>query len=248
MKWDDSALQLKKNVISNVPFFIRAFVDKTVIRAAEAVCRDKGIGLVGRDDVAVAFVTCTPKAMKGLMFKTLKGEGVDVSTSAGTDDDGPSFPIGEPMDKIEIEAFLAATVTGRLGTCADGVPYVVPLSFVYLDGVIYYHWFSYEGRKLQNIKKNLKVCFEADEYTRDHLNYCSVIANGTIRKVEEKQEKVKVMQSLARKFPEYATGTGHNREIQDIVDRGFEAIVDEVVIYGIHIETINGKKKGAIPR
>lgn len=125
-----------------------------------------------------------------------------------------------------------------------GKPYVVPLSFVYLHGRVYYHWFSYEGRKVANVRENPAVCFEADEYTRDHLNYKSVIADGTIARVMERGEKAEVMRALAEKFPEYATGAGHNTEIQGIVDKGFDALVEAVEVYRIDIESITGKKKG----
>jgi len=63
MKWDESASQLKKKVNSNIPFFIRSFVDRTIVTAAEGICRDKKIDRVGFDEVAMAFYTCTPKAM-----------------------------------------------------------------------------------------------------------------------------------------------------------------------------------------
>lgn len=244
MQWSPEAEKLKKEVNARIPFFVRGFVDKTVSKASEMIASARSAGSVEKEDVVEAYRANTPKAMQGLMARTLAESGVACPLPDGVRVDEPDFQIGEPMTPEDIQAFLHHAVTGRLGTCAGGEPYIVPLSFVYLDGRIYYHWFTGEGRKIKNIRENSKVCFEADEYSRDHLNYRSVIADGTISRVVEIGEKEEVMRLLAAKFPEYATGASHNAEIQGIVDKGFEALVEAVEIYRIEIASISGKKKG----
>jgi nitroimidazol reductase NimA-like FMN-containing flavoprotein (pyridoxamine 5'-phosphate oxidase superfamily) len=49
-------------------------------------------------------------------------------------------------------------------TSSSKEPCVVPLNFVYYDGRIFFHC-AKEGKKLDNIKNNQKVCFEVDELT-----------------------------------------------------------------------------------
>jgi nitroimidazol reductase NimA-like FMN-containing flavoprotein (pyridoxamine 5'-phosphate oxidase superfamily) len=247
MEWSNEARSLKTHVNGKIPIFVRKFVDRVITKVAEEHAARNPARMVTVDSVVRAYLDSTPKAMNGLMVRALQEYGVNPETFGYTgEEEGAGFTIGEPMSPEEIEQFLAVTVTGRLGTSAGNRPYVVPLSFVYLDGAIYYHWFSYEGRKIDTIRENPRVCFEADEYTRDHLNYRSVIADGSIIRVEEKAEKAKVLQALACKFPEYATGAGHNAEIQGIITKGFDAMTESVEIYRIDIEAMTGKKKGTM--
>lgn len=67
--------------------------------------------------------------------------------------------IGE-LDSEHIDMVLKTAVVGRLGCCADNMPYIVPLSFVYHDGAIYGH--TNAGRKTDMIRSNPRVCFEVD--------------------------------------------------------------------------------------
>ena len=245
MNWSSDSAELKKHINAKVPLLIRSFVDRVITRSAEALARARGSERVEREDVIRSYGSHTPQAMRGLLLNAMKEKEIDPADFGFSDDrEEKTFPIGEPMTREEIQDFLNRAVTGRLGTCADGQPYVVPLSFVYLRGSIYYHWFSDRGRKTQNIQKNSRVCFEADESTRDHVNYRSVIADGTIGRVTNTDEKTKVMRALAQKFPEYATCAEHDQQINEIVRRGFEAMVEAVEVYRIDIQHLSGKKKG----
>ena len=68
----------------------------------------------------------------------------------------------EMGERAEVERMLRGAEVGRLATCVDDEPYVVPLSFVYRDGRIIFHGAA-EGRKMENISRNPRVCFEVDE-------------------------------------------------------------------------------------
>lgn len=77
---------------------------------------------------------------------------------------------------------------------ADGQPYGVPLSFVYLDGIIYFHCAA-TGHKLDNLANNSRVSFCVVGPTRVlpaqfTTNYESAIVFGSAAQVEgtEKQE------------------------------------------------------------
>lgn len=111
-------------------------------------------------------------------------------------------------DRGEIEGLLASAVVGRLGTCLDGRPYVVPLNYFYRDGRVYFHS-RHGGRKLENLVANPRVCFEVDEvrevvrgetcssYT---CRYRSVIAEGEARIVEDPEEKRRLLDWLVSKY------------------------------------------------
>ena len=68
----------------------------------------------------------------------------------------------EIKERAEVEEVLRAAHVGRLGTCVEGEPYIVPLSFVYDDGRILFHG-ALEGKKMEQIAENPRVCFEVDE-------------------------------------------------------------------------------------
>ena len=67
----------------------------------------------------------------------------------------------EIKEREEIEPILEKSEIGRLGTCFEWEPYVVSLSFAYHDGKIVFHC-ARRGKKLDNIAKNPRVCFEVD--------------------------------------------------------------------------------------
>ena len=64
---------------------------------------------------------------------------------------------------------------GRIGCSANGLTYVVPISYAYDNRYIYAH--SKEGMKIQMMRLNPMVCFEID--TMDDLeNWQSVVVWG----------------------------------------------------------------------
>ena len=68
--------------------------------------------------------------------------------------------VGE-MSLQECRAILTASRVGRLACVRDGMPYVVPTSFVFEDGHIYS--FSLLGQKVWAMRGNPQVCLEVDE-------------------------------------------------------------------------------------
>lgn len=101
--------------------------------------------------------------------------------------------------------------TGRLGTVgADGWPMVKPLNFVYHDGRIYFHC-AMEGEKLDDIRRDNRVCFEVDlpiayvKGTRENpcraeYLYRSLIARGRAAIVTERRERLLALDLLMGKY------------------------------------------------
>jgi uncharacterized protein len=143
-------------------------------------------------------------------------------------------------DRAAIEEMLRHAEAGRLGLSADNRPYVVPLNFVYWNDAIYFHCAA-EGRKIDIIKENPRVCFEVDAfYGTVHSNrpaahaahYSSVIVFGRAALVEDLQLKFDVLQALLDK---YAPG----RQYQPL--RMSEA--DHVAIVQIMADSMTGKAR-----
>ena len=65
------------------------------------------------------------------------------------------------MTAQECRALLSANRVGRLGCVRDGMPYIVPISYVYEDRHIYS--FSLVGAKVSAMRDHPQVCLEIDQ-------------------------------------------------------------------------------------
>lgn len=67
----------------------------------------------------------------------------------------------EITDRSAIDEIIRRCRACRLGLSDEGQPYVVPLNFGYDGHALYFHG-AMEGRKIDVIRKNSRVCFEFD--------------------------------------------------------------------------------------
>lgn len=65
------------------------------------------------------------------------------------------------MSREEIARLLGRGWYGHLGCARDGHPYVVPMSYAYDGGNLYF--FTTEGTKTEFISANHEVCFQIEE-------------------------------------------------------------------------------------
>lgn len=149
----------------------------------------------------------------------------------------------EIKERAEVEEVLRAAHVGRLGTCVEGEPYIVPLSFVYDDGRIWFHG-ALEGKKMEQIAENPQVCFEVDESVLVpggdscgySFNYRSVVINGVARIIQNPEGRLKALISLGEK---YAPGKGNELTSERLATFKSLAVVE------IEIEEMTGKKNPA---
>lgn len=116
--------------------------------------------------------------------------------------------------KRQMPAEDVLAVINRCDVCRIGLfdgefPYIVPMNFGFETAedklVLYFHC-AVEGRKLDILRKNPKVCFEMDtaheltigpmpcDYS---MNYECVMGEGTIAIVEDRAEKLHALERLA---------------------------------------------------
>jgi nitroimidazol reductase NimA-like FMN-containing flavoprotein (pyridoxamine 5'-phosphate oxidase superfamily) len=94
---------------------------------------------------------------------------------------------------------------GMLATSdMENLPYVVPMSYVYVDHCIYLHCAT-EGQKLDNIIANPKVSFCVVGDTKVipesfSTTFESIILFGTAEVIEDMQEKLKGLRALVTKY------------------------------------------------
>jgi hypothetical protein len=114
-------------------------------------------------------------------------------------------------DPAVVTHILKTCHTGRLGTLAkDGRPMVTPLNFAYHEGRIYFHC-AQEGEKLDEIRRDNRVCFEVDlpvAYVKGTMEnpcraeylYRSVILQGRAIIIEDRVERLMALDYLMRKY------------------------------------------------
>jgi hypothetical protein len=86
------------------------------------------------------------------------------------------------MTRDETLRVLKKYSYGRLVLAFQNEPYVVPVSYGYDQGRIFFHS-AKQGKKVDFIKRNSRVCFEVDEWEKGSANvdesFASVICYGT---------------------------------------------------------------------
>lgn len=112
------------------------------------------------------------------------------------------------LDKTNMEELLKRAEVGHLATMGPEGPYLVPLHFLYHKGSIYFHC-GLKGRKLDNIKKDPRVCFQVEDVTAivPHelpcsysTRYASVLVEGAAQVVVDEAEKLALLEGLALKY------------------------------------------------
>jgi len=89
------------------------------------------------------------------------------------------------MTHDEMERFLKKCTHGRLGLTFQNESYVVTVSYGYDKGKIYFHS-GMQGKKVDFIKNNNRVCFEV--YERQD-GWASVLCYGTVALREDIEAK-----------------------------------------------------------
>jgi uncharacterized protein len=146
----------------------------------------------------------------------------------------------EITDYQEIAAILERAAVCRLGLSIDDCPYIVPVNFVVRNNYLYFHT-SPEGRKIDILRKNNRVCFEIDidiEVVPGEVScswgtrYRSVIGCGRAFFLKETLEKQQALNLLMEKY------SGRK-------DFSYKTeALDKVAVFSISIEKITGKKSG----
>jgi uncharacterized protein len=120
----------------------------------------------------------------------------------------------EIQSKDKIIQFLNNQPVGRIASLdSNGYPQVIPMNFVYHDGVIYMHSHPF-GEKLDNIRRNPNVGFEVDQHicflpsyyfhpsdaSQADTLYISVVMKGKAEIVQDKDEKAIALNALMSKY------------------------------------------------
>ena len=108
----------------------------------------------------------------------------------------------------------------RIAMIDGSEPYIVPLNYGYANNMIYIHS-AIEGRKIEVLKVNNRVCFEIeyatgiikkDEACKWSAKYRSIIGYGKVEIVTDTDSKKKGLDIIMKKYgyqgvPEYNEGS-----------------------------------------
>jgi len=149
----------------------------------------------------------------------------------------------EITDSEKIEAILSkAKVCFVAMAGSDGAPYVIPMNFGYKEGVFYLHSGPHEGRKMEVLKQNPRVCIAVnvgEELAWQHPDVAcsygmraeSVVAEGAVEFVNDLNEKIEIM----------------NIFMQGYTGRDFTystPAIKNVIVWRVKVEKMNCKCKG----
>lgn len=111
-------------------------------------------------------------------------------------------------DRDVIDSIIRRCQVCRLGLCDDGQPYIVPLSFGYDGHCLYVHAAS-EGRKLDILCRNSRVCFEfdilqevisSDQACNWGMRYESVIGSGVAEIMTDSHAKKAALDRIMQQY------------------------------------------------
>ena len=150
----------------------------------------------------------------------------------------------EITSRQEMDSIIRRSKICRLGFVDGQEPYIVPMNFGY-DGQVFYFHCAQEGRKLEIMRRNSRVCFEFDILEQIvegpagctwACRYQCVMGTGMAAMIDDPVEK---RAALARIMAQYAG------------DRAFtfpEEAVNRTAIFQVKIDSITGKqtKRGEV--
>ena len=140
------------------------------------------------------------------------------------------------LSREDAERILAEGEYGVLCICSEeGEPYGVPLSYVYQEGVIYFHCAPDVGHKLALLAQNGRVCFTVVGKTevlpsRFSTRYESVMAFGSA--VPEVEHKREALRALVKKY-----SPGFVAEGEAYMEKAF----GKVAVYAVRVERLTAK-------
>lgn len=141
------------------------------------------------------------------------------------------------LNKSEIENFLKNNFIGRIGCHANGVTYVVPVSYAYHNKTIYVH--TFEGLKVSMMRENPKVCFQADKM-HGIADWESVITWGTYEEINDAGKRAEALKFLAeRELPHIASQTVKLTSEWPFSPRDFNDI--EGIVFKITLDEKTGR-------
>lgn len=145
----------------------------------------------------------------------------------------------EITEKSAIEEIIRQSLLCRLAMSDGNQPYIVPLCFGYEDGSLYFHA-ALEGRKMDMLRNNNRVCFEFDinaeivdggQACAWGMRYQSVIGFGKASCLNDMQEKRTALEIIMRHY------SGRSFSFPQVS-------LERTAVIKVEIDSMTGKQSG----
>jgi nitroimidazol reductase NimA-like FMN-containing flavoprotein (pyridoxamine 5'-phosphate oxidase superfamily) len=159
----------------------------------------------------------------------------------------------ECTDEAKITALLTESRVGIIGFSDNGMPYAVPVNFVWHEGAVYFHGMG-SGRKVELLSHAPPVCFtvyrERGTVTdpvpcHADTSYISVMVFGKAERLTDHAMAADALQRFIEKFlpGHYAT------KLNGSLTENYRSSLDgnAVAVYRIAAEEITAKENAAQP-
>lgn len=107
------------------------------------------------------------------------------------------IPLGNVTFSKAERDFLVRNEACRIATCHDSIPHVVPVSYVFKDGIFYIAT-DYETKKYENIKENGNVALVVDVYSS--VGNKAVCVQGRAEIIEKGKEFARLYKIFYQRF------------------------------------------------
>ena len=141
------------------------------------------------------------------------------------------------LSQNEIEEVLHTQIVGRIGCHAEGVTYIVPISYAYDGENIFAH--TLEGMKITMMRKNPDVCFEVDTML-NLASWQSVVSWGRFEELINPKDRRNALEKLhERVLPIAASATARLSSEYPYISKDVNQI--EGVVFRIQLVKKTGK-------
>lgn len=146
----------------------------------------------------------------------------------------------EIKDPMTIQKILEEAEICRIALVDGNEPYLVPMNFGYKDNTLYLHSAT-EGRKIDILKENNRICFQMDIKTEIiasdapcnwGVKYLSVVGHGKGQLINNATEKINALDIIMAKYD------------PDTCFEYSEEAISKVTVIKVKIGEISGKKSG----
>ena len=156
-------------------------------------------------------------------------------------------------DQNKIEEFLLQSSTGVLGMSHDGIPYAVPMNYVWYNGSIYFHGMG-SGKKVDILSQMPTVCFTV---YKEHgtvtdpmpchadTAYMSVMIFGKVEKITDFEEVAVALQKfIGKMMPGF-----YNKQMSGALIEKYRSSMDgnRVSVYRLIPDEITAKENAIEP-
>lgn len=141
------------------------------------------------------------------------------------------------LTSYEMDQLLRTEIVGRIGCFLDNHVYVVPIIFAYDGKYIYGH--SQNGKKIQMMRDNPKVCFEVDNAS-SISNWKSVIVHGQYEELLGEKARKAMAFFLDQLHPHFTRDSGvYSYGMKDFHEKAQDAV--KSIIFRIKIDEKTGR-------